>query len=86
MLVLERSFDNIMRRRITTLSKVYLDKCNDGLCKSVVLAKLDSKKGWNIDNFEGLTKISDNQYLMVSDDNDSMFQKTLLVLFEVLCD
>jgi hypothetical protein len=48
-----------------------------------ILLKMDSQKGWNVDNFEGLTKVGDNLYLMVSDDNESMFQKTLFVLFEL---
>jgi len=84
MLVLERSFDKTTRRRVITISKVYLDGCSNGVCNSEVLANLDSKDGWNIDNFEGLTKLSKSRYLMISDDNDSAFQKTLLVLFEVL--
>jgi hypothetical protein len=45
---------------------------------------MDSQKGWHIDNFEGLTKVGKNLYLMVSDDNESIFQKTLFVLFELI--
>ena len=40
-------------------------------------------KGWMIDNFEGLTRVAPHRYLMVSDDNDNFFQKTLLIYFEV---
>lgn len=82
-MVLEREFNYISRQRVITLSKVYLDKCKKSVCKSRLLAKLDSKDGWKIDNFEGLTKIGKSQYLMISDDNDSLLQKTLLVLFEI---
>ena len=81
-LVLERDFNDLTFRRVTTLTKVSLGKGK--VCKSRVLAKLDSWKGWNIDNFEGLTKVSHNKFLMVSDDNGSFLQKTLLVLFEIL--
>jgi len=49
------------------------------------IVKMDSQKGWHIDNFEGLTKVGENLYLMVSDDNESIFQKTLFVLFELKC-
>jgi len=48
------------------------------------LIKLDIKKEFSAYSFEGLTKIDDNLYLIVSDNDDSMFQKTLFVLFEIL--
>ena len=84
LLILLREYSYLSNRHITSLVKVNLEQCNEKrLCKSVLLAKLDSAKGWNIDNFEGLTKVGNNRFLMVSDDNDSMFQKTLLVLFEI---
>jgi hypothetical protein len=63
---------------------VDLNNCNKHhVCKSKYLAAFDSYKGWHIDNFEGLTKVGKNRFLMISDDNDSFFQKTLLVLFEI---
>jgi hypothetical protein len=84
LLVLERSFSGFLNPFVITLKKVYLSKCKHGLCKSQVLAKLNSHKGWSVDNFEGLAKVGDHRYLMVSDDNDNFFQKTLLIYFEVL--
>jgi len=84
-LVLLRDFNHITRQRSTILKRVHLDRCNKKMvCKSKTLAFMDSYEGWKIDNFEGLTKISNNLYLMVSDDNDSIFQKTLFVLFEII--
>ncbi|QOP44249.1 esterase-like activity of phytase family protein [Sulfurimonas sediminis] len=83
-LVLLRDFSYFTRRRVSTLMKVYLDRCSASrVCKSEVLAKLDSSNGWKLDNFEGLTHMYANKYLMVSDDNENMLQKTLLVLFEI---
>jgi len=83
-LVLLRKFHYITRQRMTALVEVDLEDCNKHrVCKSELLIKLDSDKGWKIDNFEGLTKVGKNKFLMVSDDNDSFFQKTLLVLFEI---
>ena len=35
-------------------------------------------------SFEGLTKLDENLYLIVSDNDDSLTQKTLFVLFELL--
>jgi len=83
-LVLLRQFDYFPLKRVTSLVKVDLSKCTkEHICKSELLAAFSSDKGWNIDNFEGVTKVGKNRYLMVSDDNDNIFQKTLLVLFEI---
>jgi len=82
--VLLRSYHYFLPRRYTALVKVDLSSCNKNhLCKSELLAAFDSNKGWNIDNFEGVTKVGKNRFIMVSDDNNNMFQKTLLVLFEI---
>lgn len=77
-MILERNLDILNFRIVISLSSLNLKTL-----KYKVLAKLDSRDGWNLDNFEGLTKVDGNKYLMISDDNDSFFQKTLLVLFEV---
>ena len=84
LLVLERSFTGMLNPFIVTLKKVYLNQCRGGNCKSKVLAKMNSHKGWDVDNFEGLARVGKNRYVMVSDDNDNFFQKTLLIYFEVI--
>ena len=83
-LVLERSFSGIFNPFVVTLKKVYLNIIKNHLCKTEILAKMNNHKGWKIDNFEGLTKVSKNGYLMVSDDNYNFFERTLLIYFEVL--
>jgi hypothetical protein len=83
-LILLREYSYLTQERVTSLVELWLDRCDEKrVCKSRLLAKLDSNDGWDIDNFEGVTKVAKEQYLMVSDDNDSFFQKTLLVLFEI---
>jgi len=67
----------------TMLIKVNLLKRQNGLCQSEVLAWMSTKEGWHIDNFEGLTHLYDNAYLMVSDNNNNPFEKTILTLFEI---
>ena len=85
LLVLLRQFSYFTRQRVSSLVEVDLSKCSDdNVCKSSLLLKMDSQQGWNIDNFEGLTKVGKKRFLMVSDDNDSFFQKTLFVLFEII--
>jgi len=83
LLTLERSFNQLTRQRVIVLKVVNLSKVKDGVCYSKVLAMLNSSKGWNLDNFEGLTKVGKNKFLMVSDDNRGFFQKTLLVFFKI---
>jgi len=82
-LVLERGF-SLTRGHHILLKKVFIKQCEKRVCKSEILASFKSEDGWNLDNFEGLTHIKDNLYLMVSDDNANFFQKCLFVLFEVL--
>jgi hypothetical protein len=83
-LVLERSYNGLWEPMVFTLREVEIDRCRRGLCPTRTLARLDSSKGWAVDNFEGLAKVGPNRFLMVSDDNDNFFQKTLLIYFKVL--
>lgn len=83
-LVLQRELNKLSRKRVSILSEVNLNDCEKRKCKSKTLARFDSSDGWHLDNFEGLTKVGKNRYLMISDDNGSFFQKTLLVLFEIV--
>jgi len=81
-LVLERAFNGLFNPFIVTLKKVYIKNCKNHLCKSEILATLDSSKGWDIDNFEGLCRVGENRYIMISDDGDNFYQDTLLIYFK----
>jgi len=83
LLVLERSYINFSSPLVITLKKVYLDNCKQKMCKTKVLAKFNSSKGWLLDNFEGMAKVGKNRYVILSDDNDNFFQQTLMIYFEV---
>lgn len=52
-----------------------LSSCENSSCKSQKVAKIEG-------NFEGLTRVRENLYLMV-EDNDAKLQKSKLVLFEL---
>jgi len=83
-LALQRDID-LKRFSINiTLKKIYLDKIENGICKSKNLAVMKSGNGWDLDNFEGLTHYKGNIYFMISDDNGNFFQNTILTMFEVL--
>jgi len=83
LLVLERAYSSLFNPLVVTLKKVYLNHPEKGWCRTEILAKMSTHRGWNIDNFEGLTRVGKNRYLMVSDDNGNFFQRTILVYFEV---
>jgi hypothetical protein len=84
-LVLLRKFNFYKLSRYTSLVAVDLSQCNKKqICKTELLAAFSSKNGWNIDNFEGVTRVGENKFLMISDDNNNFFQKTLLVFFEIM--
>ncbi|RVU83963.1 esterase-like activity of phytase family protein [Leucothrix sargassi] len=83
-LVLERAFSGIFSPLIITLRQVQLNKCDkNSRCAVKELAVFNSSKGWSVDNFEGLTKLSGDRYLMVADDNKSPIQQSIMVMFEV---
>lgn len=84
-MVLERAFSGIFSPLVISLRQVQLNKCNkQNHCAVRDLAIFNSTQGWNMDNFEGLTHLQGNRYLMVSDDNKSPIQQTLMVMFEVI--
>ena len=83
-LVLERSYVGVFSPFVITLKKVNIKNCKTDICPSEVLAKMSNHEGWDIDNFEGLAKVGKNRYVMISDDNENFYQKTLLIYFEVL--
>lgn len=82
LLLLERDF-NLLKGHTITLKKLNIMKCDRGVCPTKTLASLKSTKGWKLDNFEGMTRVKDDLYLMVSDDNGSFLQRCLFVLFEL---
>jgi hypothetical protein len=51
--------------------------------KPETVVTLDSNKGFQIDNFEGLARHRGNRFFMVSDNNDLFVQRSLLMYFEL---
>ncbi|WP_456402527.1 esterase-like activity of phytase family protein [Hydrogenimonas sp.] len=79
LLILERTFDPIFRDRTITLT--LLDPASGAVTP---LARLESRKGWRLENFEGLASVGDGHFLMVSDDNENPLQERVLVLFRIV--
>jgi hypothetical protein len=87
LLVLERRYKNVFSPVIFAIRRLRVDVARHprgGPLTVEDLAVLNNTEGWSIDNFEGLAHHRANRYFMVSDDNNSALQSTLLVYFEVL--
>jgi hypothetical protein len=85
-LILERAFYSIYNPLIISLRRVWLSSCqsNTGLhSESEQIVVFDNTQGWHIDNFEGLTHHQAGYFFMVSDNNHSRWQRTLLSYFEI---
>lgn len=83
-LVLERAWSGIKNALVISLSSIDLDECGGKkICTTKKIVTLSSADGWVLDNFEGLAHYRNNKYFMVSDDNESTLQTTILVLFQI---
>jgi len=84
LLILERAYNGFFGKFQVNLVKMYINNCKaNTFCKKEKLLTIDSAKGWTVENFEGLSKVGKNRYLMISDDNDGFLMPTVLVYFEV---
>jgi len=83
LLVLERAFIRWNYPFVVTLKKVYLNHKKGYACHTKILAKMDIHTGWWVDNYEGLTKVGKNRYVMISDDDYKYYRPTLMMYFEV---
>ena len=82
LLVMERAWSGILNPMVISLRRVNLDVCSvKGECKAENLKVFSSSL--SVDNFEGMTPIGNNRYLVVSDDGKSDLMRTLLTLFKV---
>lgn len=84
LLTLERAFVAPLRPLIISLRRTELPPAGGKTPLPVTdVTILDSGQGWLLDNFEGLTRYRDQRFFMISDDNCSAWQTTLLVHFEL---
>ena len=82
LLTLERAFNGLTRPLIISLRRTRLPDSSTEPLTVEDLAVFDTTQGWLLDNFEGLTRLQDRQFCMISDDNQQFLQSTLLVCFE----
>ncbi|MBI3896826.1 MAG: esterase-like activity of phytase family protein [Gammaproteobacteria bacterium] len=83
-LVLERDFGRLWNFR-TTLKRITLAPyTEDAPLRPETLVTLDTVKGFQIDNFEGITHHRGKRFFLVSDDNDFFLERTLLLYIELI--
>ena len=85
LVTLERSFVSLWQPLQIVLRRTApLTNSNESLVGTEEIAVFNSYDGWRLDNFEGLTRHRDHRFFLVSDDNESAIQKTLLIYLEIL--
>jgi len=80
LLALERCYDG--GRLEIALRRFTLPETDGFTLRPDNLALFRLQDGWLLDNFEGMTRIGARGLLLVSDDNDSSRQRTLLLYLE----
>lgn len=78
-IALERIFPNVFAGVTNVIHLITLE---DNSLKQERLVKLDPVDGFN-ENFEGISWHKENRFFMISDDNENIFQKTLLIYFAI---
>ncbi len=80
LVALERIFSSVFAGVSSALHLITLD---DNSIHVEQLSLLNPSASYFNENFEGITWHKDNRFFMISDDNDNIFQRTLLVYFEI---
>jgi hypothetical protein len=84
-LILERAYSDPLSPMVVSLKALDPRHCGGAkLCPTRTLLRMDSSQGWQVENFEGLARVGKNRFVMISDDNDNFFQKTIMIYFEVV--
>jgi hypothetical protein len=81
LLALERAFLSVFWPLVISLRVVDLDSGDEPGIRTLVT--LSTGQGWKLDNFEGLALHEEDRFFMVSDNNGSPRQRTLLVYFRL---
>ncbi len=78
LLILERAYGGLFSDFVVTLKKYNLKTK-----EYQVIYQIKRSNNDDVQNYEGLSKVDKNLFLMVSDDNDMFLEKSLLILFKI---
>ena len=79
-IALERVYNGLFSGMETTLHRIILDGKH---IQADLIHTFTPEEGLFNDNFEGITHLGENYFMMVSDDNNHPLKRTLLVYFEI---
>lgn len=82
LLTLERAFSSPFQPYSISLRRSQLS-AHGGYLQVKTIARFSSLDDWRLDNFEGLAHHQGQRFFLVSDDNNSPLQSTLLLYLEV---
>ncbi len=80
LIALERIFPGVFAGVSNVIHLITLET---NMLKQETLLKLQPADGYFNDNFEGITWHKNNRFFMISDDNDNLLQRTVLIYFEI---
>ncbi len=86
LLVLERRYSSVFSPVIWSVRRLQLNPETAGQPQTAdeILTMTTAGSAWSPDNFEGIAHHRNNKYFIISDDNESSLQRTLLSYFEIL--
>jgi hypothetical protein len=87
LLLMERTYNSLLSPIIISLRRVVLaPHCTNSTttCTVNMLLEMNSHKGWFIDNYEGISLHNNHNFFIISDDNESPLQDTLLSYFQLV--
>lgn len=80
LIALERIFPGIFAG---VSNVIHLITLSDNAIEKETLLKLRPTDGYFNENFEGISWHEENRFFMISDDNDNLLQRTILIYFEI---
>lgn len=81
LVALERIFPGILAG---VSNVIHLITLTNNRLKQKELVKIEPTDGYLNENFEGITWHKKNHFFIISDDNDNLFQHTVLMYFEII--
>jgi hypothetical protein len=84
LVILERRYSSLFKPVIWAVRSFTPDRERKVQVITEILTLTTEGSTWSPDNFEGIAHHVDNRYFIVSDDNQSAIQRTLLMYFEIL--
>ncbi len=79
LLVLERAYAGPLQPLVISVRRARLPAVRGGLMDVEDVLVMSTAEDWPLDNLEGMTRLPSGDLLLVSDDNGSVLQRTLLL-------